>query len=80
MATEKEANKAREQFYSLFESMGIHSLGVDEVGKKGSGLFCVVAFVEKPNRKIPAELTIMISRKKVMVPVRVELSRKFKAE
>ena len=80
MATEKEANKAREQYYHLFESMGIHSVGVDEAGKKGSGLFCLVVFVEKPNKKIPAEVMIMSGRKKIMVPVRVELSRKFKAE
>ncbi len=80
MATEKEANKARDLHADRLESMGVHSLGVNLIGKKGSKDFCVVAFVEKHIKNLPTELEVPSGKKKVSVPLTTRLSSKFKAE
>jgi len=80
MATEKEANKAREQHSDMLESYGVHSIGIDEIGKKGSKNFGIIAFLEKHNKKLPAEVIIKSGNKKVTVPVVPQLSGKFKPE
>jgi hypothetical protein len=82
MATLKQAHKAREKHYRMLEKLGAHSLGVDEVGKKDSGDFAVIAFVEKENKKMPGEVEITEGKKKVKVKVKVKpaISDKFKAE
>lgn len=79
MATEKEANKVREQYYAALVKLGAHSVAVDIINKK-TNEFCVLVFVDKPNSKIPVELEIVSGRKKIKVPVKIEMMRKFKAE
>lgn len=80
MATEKEANKARELHQDLLASKGIHSIGVDVIGKKGSKKFGVIAFLEKKIEDLPTKLTIPKGKKKINVPLVIELSEKFKVE
>lgn len=80
MATEKEANKAREQHAALLESLGVHAIGVDEIGKKGLKNFGVIAFVEKPNKKLPTELKILSGKKEIKVPLVAQISNEFQAE
>jgi len=80
MATEKEASKAREQHSGMLESLGVHALGVDEIGKKGSKNFAVIAFIDKTNEKLPTHLKITSGKKEIMVPLKVQVSGKLKPE
>lgn len=80
MATEKEANKARAEHADYLASLGAHSLGVDEIGRKGSKKFAVFAFLLKENKKIPKELIIQSGKKKVSVPLIIQVAEKYKAE
>ena len=59
MATEKEANKARKEHEKMLYGLGVHSLAVDEVGKKGSRNFAVIAFTDKKSKPLPKELIII---------------------
>lgn len=82
MATEKEANKAREQHSDLLQSLGVHSIGVDLVGKKSAGKFAVIAYVDKQKhtKELPSELTILSGKKEIKVPVVPHVADQFKPE
>ena len=80
MATQKEANKAREQHHKLLISKGVHSIGIDVIGKKGSKNFGVIAMIEKKTDDLPEVLTITTGKKKVEVPLITQVHKKFKAE
>lgn len=80
MATEKQANKARDEHAELLYSLGVHSIGVDEIGKKGSKNFAVVAFIDKMVKSLPKELTVHAGSKKVNVPLLTQVKEKFKPE
>lgn len=80
MATEKEAQKAREQHTDYLTKLGVHSIGVNVIGDPKEKNFGVVAFVEKDNKKLPQELIIQNGKKKVSVPLQAKTTTKFKPE
>jgi hypothetical protein len=80
MATEKEANKARNLHSDMLQSLGVHSIGVDVIGKKDSKKFGIVAYVEKHVKDLPSELTILSGKKEIKVPVISQLADQFKPE
>lgn len=80
MATEREANLAREQHSDFLRKMGAHAIAVDEVKRKGSEAFAVIAFFEKKPEDTPETLEVKKGKGKVQVPLVVRIEEKFKPE
>jgi hypothetical protein len=80
MATEKEANLARDQHADTLAELGAHSIGVDEFEFEGKKTFGVVAFVEKSTAGLPTHLTIRSGKKETQVPLLAKIASPFKPE
>ncbi|HEX8351769.1 MAG TPA: hypothetical protein VF611_02515 [Pyrinomonadaceae bacterium] len=75
MATEKEANKAREKHSDFLRKLGAHSILVDKVGRGKKSTFGVIAFCEEePSGSVPDELEIETGGEKKKVPFAVRVT------
>jgi hypothetical protein len=80
MASEKEADLAREQHSDFLGDLGAHGITIDEVKHKGEKSFAVVAFfTEKPD-EVPDTLKIQSGKKTLEVPLVARVQERFKAE
>jgi hypothetical protein len=77
VATEEQANKARNKHADALVKGGAHAVGID---KKGAG-FVVVAHVA-PNEKhdVPDTLSYRAGKKMIEVPVVKKLTERFEPE
>ncbi len=80
MATEKQANLAREKHSGYLDKMGAHAISVNEIIQKGKKTFAVVAYAEKQPENVPDHLEIVVGNKTLKVPMRVKVAEKFKLE
>lgn len=80
MATEKQANIARNTHKDLLDTLGAHSIGVGTVTKKGKKTFAVVAYTDSKDAKMPEHLEITDKGKSLKVPLVVQVEGKFKLE
>jgi hypothetical protein len=78
MATEKQAQRARDVHQDRLVKSGAHALSVEKV--EGSGKFGVVAWVKQAKKKLPSAVSIMDGGTKVQVPVVVRQSKPFQLE
>jgi hypothetical protein len=70
VASEKEANRARDEHAEYLRRLGAHSIAVDEIKQGGEKGFAVVAFFsEKPAVPIPETLEVTSGRRKLLVPL-----------
>jgi len=77
MATEKEANLARQQHSNLLRQLGAHSIGVNESKRKGETGYTVIAYFErKPSKTIPQTLEIKSGQRKITVPLSVQIMKR----
>ena len=80
MASEMEANAARDQHSEFLRRLGSHAIAVDEVSVKGEKTFAVVAhFAEKPPN-VPRSLEIRSGTRTLEVPLVARVTKKFRAE
>ncbi|HEV7242762.1 MAG TPA: hypothetical protein VGQ36_26270 [Thermoanaerobaculia bacterium] len=80
MATEREANLAREQHSADLRKMGAHAIAVDEVKRKGAVTFAVIASFEKKPAEAPRTLEVKSGKRTVQVPLVVRVQEKFRLE
>ena len=80
MATEMQANLAREQHSNSLQGMGAHALAVDEIQRKGEKTFAVIAFFEHKPDKIPQTLSVKTRKRTLEVPLVARVSERFKLE
>jgi hypothetical protein len=81
VASEKEANSAREHYSDLLRKLGAHSIAVDERKRDGEKSFAVIAFFDrKPSRDIPESLEVKSGKRTVDVPLVVEVMKMPSAE
>lgn len=81
MASEREANAAREQHSDFLRRLGAHAIAVDEVRRGGEKTFAVVAFVEgEPAGPVPRQLEVKVGSRTVQVPLAVKRAERFKPE
>lgn len=80
MASQKEANLAREQYSDSLRDMGAHAIAVDEVKHDNSSTFAVIASFEAHPGETPDTLDVKSGRKRVKVPLVVRVAEKFKPE
>ena len=80
MASEKEADLAREQHSNFLEELGAHGITIDEVKQKGGKSFAVIALFEEKPEEFPETLTVQSGKKTLEVPVVARVQEKFKAE
>jgi len=80
MASEKEADLAREQHSDFLFDLGAHGITIDEVKQKGETTFAVVAFFEKKPDEIPKTLEIQRGKKTLEVPLLAKVKEKFRPE
>lgn len=77
LASEKEANLARQQHSDCLRQLGAHSIGVDKIKGKGATGFAVIAFFErKPSKAVPQTLETKSGQRTLGVPLIVELMKK----
>jgi len=82
MATESEANRARDIHQDRLTSSGVHSLSVERV-KGTEGSFAVVAWIQRADRaktSLPSSLTIEGKGGSIDVPLVVRESKPFQPE
>ena len=81
MASEKEANAAREQYSDFLRELGAHGIAVDEVKRGGEKTFAVIAYCdEKPTGAVPKQLEIKRGKRTVEVPLAIKKTERFKPE
>jgi hypothetical protein len=80
MASEKEADMAREQHSDFLLDLGAHGITVDEVKRKGENSFAVIAFFEKQPAEVPETLTVRSGKRSLEVPLIARVTEKFKPE
>ena len=80
MATEREANLAREQHSDALRKMGAHAISVDIVKQKGEETFAVIAFVEKKPDDAPKTLEVKRGNRTVKVPLAVRVAERYQPE
>ncbi len=77
VASEKEANLARQQHSDSLRRLGAHSIGVDKCKGKGAAGFAVIAFFErKPSKTVPQTLQTKSGQRTIAVPLVVEIMKK----
>jgi hypothetical protein len=75
MATEKEANQAREEHSDYLRNLGAHAILVDKIKRGKQNTFGVIAFCEeKPSEPPPAELEIESGGEKKKIPFAVRVT------
>lgn len=75
MATEKEANKAREAHSDFLRKSGAHAILVDKVKRSQSeDAFGIVAFYQELPDELPDDLEIEIRGKKKKVPLKAKVT------
>lgn len=80
MASEKEADLAREQHSDFLVDLGAHGITIDEVKFKGEKSFAVVAFFEEKPAEFPDTLKVQRGKKTLEVPLIARVTEKFKPE
>lgn len=79
MATEQEANQARNEYSDFLRQLGAHAIAVDTIGKS-TNEFAVQAFFEKKPKEVPKALAVTRGKKKLEVPLVAKIQRKFRPE
>ena len=80
MASEKEADLAREQHSDFLADLGAHGITIDEVKLKGEKSFAVVAFFEEKPDEVPDTLKVVSGKKTLEVPLVARVQEKFRPE
>jgi hypothetical protein len=80
VATEKEANLARERHAEKLRSLGAHAITVEEFPRGEKRTFGVVAMFEEKPRGVPKTLDVEVGKKTVAVPLRVAKAERFRPE
>lgn len=80
MASEREANLAREQYSAFLRGLGAHAIMVDQVKGKGDKTFSVIALFQKKPDRVPATLEVKSGKRTVQVPLVARVAPKFKLE
>ncbi|HYG82038.1 MAG TPA: hypothetical protein VD861_16690 [Pyrinomonadaceae bacterium] len=76
MASEKEANRARDEHSDFLRRLGAHSIAVYEIRRGGEKSFAVVAyFSQKPAVPIPETLEVASGRRKLAVPLVAQIMK-----
>jgi hypothetical protein len=80
MASEKDANLAREQHSDLLRSLGAHAIAVDQVKRKAGKTFAVVAYFASKPRAVPKKLEVRRGKATLQVPLIARVQEKFQLE
>jgi len=80
MASEREANLAREQYSDFLRGLGAHAIAVDAVKRKGEQTFAVIAFFTKKPDEVPGTLKVKSGKTRLEVPLVARVMEKFKPE
>lgn len=82
MATEKEADRAREEHAGSLQKLGAHGISVEPISRTGrrGQAFAVVAFFDQKPKNLPKTLRIASRSKSLEVPLLVRIVERFRAE
>ena len=80
MATEKEADRAREEHAGSLHRLGAHGISVEPISGKGREAFAVVAFFDQKPKNVPKTLRIALRKKSLEVPLLVRVVERFRPE
>lgn len=80
MASEREANLARDRYSDFLRGLGAHAIAVDEVKRGGEKTFAVIAFFEHKPSGAPRTLEVRSGKRTTAVPLVVRVSEKYRPE
>lgn len=80
MASEREANLARERYSEYLRGLGAHAIAVDQVKSKRAKTFAVIALFQRKPDDVPATLEVKSGKRTVQVPLVARVAPKFKLE
>ena len=80
MASEKEADLAREQHSDFLHDLGAHGIAVNEIKRQGEKSFAVIAFFEEKPDDVPDTLKVQSGKKTLEVPLVARVAEKFRPE
>ena len=80
MASEKEADLAREQHSDYLSNLGAHGITIDEVNRKGRKSFAVVALFEEKPDDFPDTLEVRSGKKTLEVPLVARVTEKYRPQ
>ncbi|HVQ36303.1 MAG TPA: hypothetical protein VMS31_02140 [Pyrinomonadaceae bacterium] len=80
MASEKEADLAREEHADFLHDLGAHGITIDEIKREGAKSFAVVALFEDQPKQMPDTLEIKRGKKTLTVPLVARVTEKFRPE
>ena len=80
MATEKQANKARDEHAQMLKDMGAHAITIGEIDSDGKNSFAVIAMLDKEVAELPKSLEIKVGKKAYSVPLVGKVTSKFKLD
>lgn len=80
MASEREANLARDEHSDFLRKLGAHAIAVDEIKRGGEKSFAVIASFEKEPDDAPAALKVKRGKRTLEVPLVVRVAEKFRPE
>lgn len=76
MASEKEANRARDEHSEYLRRLGAHSIAVYKIKGRGEKSFAVIAyFARKPAGPIPQTLEVTSGKRKLAVPLVAQIMK-----
>lgn len=78
MATEKQAQMAKNKHLNFLDKLGAHSVLVDKVNINGKITFAVLAYTDKKLKNAPLQLQIESGKKTLNVPLVISVEEKFK--
>lgn len=78
MATEKQAQMAKNKHLDFLDKLGAHSVLVDKVNIDGKITFAVLAYTDKKIKNVPLQLQIESGKKTLNVPLVISVEEKFK--
>ena len=80
MATEKQAQMAKDQHLDFLDRLGAHSVLVDKVNLNGKKTFAVIAYTEKKIDNPPLNLQIESGKKIFNIPLVINNEAKLKIQ
>lgn len=80
VASEKDADLARQTHEAFLRDLGAHGITIDEIKRKGSKSFAVVALFENEPVQMPDTLEIRKGKKTLTVPLVARVTEKFRPE
>ena len=78
MATQKQAQLAKDKHLNFLDKLGAHAVLIDKVEIDGKKTFAVLAYSDKKLKYVPQKLQIQSGKQILDIPLVITVEEKFK--